>query len=179
MNLTTEQRALITSSLACTPAELDAKLATLAAAANEEYLRMILGQRVFTRGQDILEYRLLLLIQHLFGNRIPPEQVVCNLFQTTLSQSRTLIRSVLAKYQYELQGATRSTIKEVLSCATSDINDSALKRLTIVNASVVDAINRLITSIDGSLTVVSKVPGTGSTYQITASSFDRLIAILP
>jgi hypothetical protein len=42
-------------------------------AAVEEYVRMFLGQRVYTRGSDIREYRLLLLIRHALGGRIPSE----------------------------------------------------------------------------------------------------------
>lgn len=51
-------------------------------AATEEYVRMILGQRALTTGRDIREYRLHLLIKHVFG-KILSEQDVSDLFQTT------------------------------------------------------------------------------------------------
>lgn len=84
-------------------------------AALEEYVRMILGERVFTRGSDISEYRLFLLLKHAFANSIPPEVVVCRLFQLTPAGARTLVRNVLAKYQYELREEIRRSLRDVLS----------------------------------------------------------------
>jgi len=40
------------------------------------------------------EYRLLLLIQKVFGNRIPDEAEVSRFFQSTTSESRALPRAV-------------------------------------------------------------------------------------
>ena len=106
--LNAEEKAQLAGILRCDPDALDAVLAPYAAAALEEYARMFIGQRVFTRGSDIHEYRLFLLIKQPLEGRIPDEQQVSDLFQTTATQSRSLIRSVLAKYQYELQEATRA-----------------------------------------------------------------------
>jgi len=88
-----------------------------AAGAAEEYARMFLGQRVFTRGSDMREYRLALLIRRAFGNKIPDEQTVCDLFQCTLSQSRALLRAVMSKYQYELSTAINETLAAVIAKA--------------------------------------------------------------
>jgi hypothetical protein len=87
-------------------------VAKYADAAAEEYIRMILGQRVFTRGQDIREYRLYLLVKHVFAGKLPTEQQICSLFQTTTTQSRALLRAVMSKYQYELQEAIYDTLRE-------------------------------------------------------------------
>lgn len=48
-------------------------------AAIEEYLRMILGQKVFTRGKDILEYRMFLLIKAVWITEYPmkKESAIC------------------------------------------------------------------------------------------------------
>src|SRR6266702_5846176 len=79
--------------LECHPKEMEKTLAPYTSAALTELVTMFLGQKVFSRGSDILEYRLLLLIQHAFANQIPDEQRVCRLFQTTATGSRSLIRS--------------------------------------------------------------------------------------
>src|SRR5437870_118915 len=99
VSLSTEERAQLAGILGCKDAELDATFAPFARAAAEEYARMFLGQRVFTRGSDLREYRLLLLMRDVF-KRIPDDQEVSNLFQTTSSQCRSVIRSVISKYQY-------------------------------------------------------------------------------
>jgi hypothetical protein len=81
---------------------------------------MFLGQKVFRRGSDILEYRLFLLIEKALEGQIPDEQVVSNLFQTTPTESRSLIRSVMSKYQYQLRGAIEYSIRAILENASKD-----------------------------------------------------------
>jgi hypothetical protein len=174
MHLTDGERAQLAATFGCAPDELDARISLYTDAAREEYLRMVLGQRVFTRGQDIREYRLLLLIQHVFGGRLPSEAQVCAIFQTTTTQSRTLLRSVLAKFQYDLQEVTVNTLRDVLANATDDRNTKNARRLNIDNTNVIDALNRLIASIDGSLPLATKVQGTGSSYLILGSSFQKI-----
>ncbi len=88
LNLNTTERAQLARILGCGEAELDDKLGSYATAALEEYLRMFLGQRVFTRGSDIVEYRLLLLTKEAFQGRLPDEQRVCALFQRSVTGSR-------------------------------------------------------------------------------------------
>ena len=74
--LNAEEKAQLAGILRCDPDALDAVLAPYAAAALEEYARMFIGQRVFTRGSDIHEYRLFLLIKQPLEGRIPDEQQV-------------------------------------------------------------------------------------------------------
>jgi hypothetical protein len=90
-------------------------LQDISSAAVEEYVRMILGQRTFTRGSDLSEYRLFLLLKHAFASSVPPEAVVCRLFQLTPARARSLVRNVLAKYQYDLRNAIDTSLQKVLS----------------------------------------------------------------
>src|SRR5207244_13298060 len=95
----------------CSQTKLAETLAPFAAAALHEVVTMFLGQKVFTRGSDILEYRLFLLVQHAFGNRVPTEKQVSKLFQTTATASRALIRSVMSQHQYQLQDAIGASLR--------------------------------------------------------------------
>jgi hypothetical protein len=99
--------------LGCNSQELAQKLSLYGVAALREYITMFLGQKVFRRGSDILEYRLFLLIESALEGQIPDEQVVSNLFQTTSTESRSLIRSVMSKYQYQLREAIEDSIKAI------------------------------------------------------------------
>src|SRR5438067_13674113 len=72
--------------------ELDKGFEAFARAAVQEYAEMFLGKKVFTRGSDMREFRLFLLIRNAFGNKIPDEQKVCDLFQCSTTQARSLIR---------------------------------------------------------------------------------------
>lgn len=164
----------LTSTFDCQEADLDGEIAKYADAAKEEYLRMILGQRVFTRGQDILEYRLYLLIKNVFSGRLPSERQISSLFQTTTTQSRGLLRAVMSKFQYELQDAIRGTLREVLTAAQPDPNSD--DRLIVVDSeNIIEALNRQLIGIDGSLRQVSKLRNSASTYIISKDSYTQLV----
>ena len=96
-------------------AQVDEKFSPFARAAINEYARMFLGQKVLFRGSDIREFRLFLLIREAFKNQIPDEQRVCDLFQCSTTQARSLIRAVMSKYQYSLSNAIDSSLTDTVS----------------------------------------------------------------
>lgn len=71
LELTDDEKTQLASILGTTSDGLEEALAPYAQASLDEYVRMFLGQRVFTRGSDAREYRLLLLIKHAFDDRFP------------------------------------------------------------------------------------------------------------
>jgi len=159
--------------LTCTVEELADKLALFASAAIQEYVSMFRGQKVFTRGSDINEYRLFLLITKAMGNRIPDEQDVCRLFQTSTTESRALIRAVMSKYQYLLREAIDSSMRQIIQTAHQEEADGPHE--VIVNSvNVVEELNRLLASIDGALQPIAKKRGSVSTYEISPTSYERL-----
>lgn len=166
------ERAQLSDALGCTTVELDARLRDFVAAAEEEYVRMILGQHVYSRGQDIRVYRLSLLIRHAFGG-LPTEGQISALFQTTSSESRSLLRAVRAKYQYELRQAIKGSLKSALERATQEEGEA---RWSMVCASqnIVDELNDAIARFDGSLPKIRKAVGTAGAYEIANSTYDAL-----
>jgi hypothetical protein len=138
---------------------------------------MFLGQRVYTRGSDIREYRLLLLVKHALGGRLPSETTVSRIFQTTESQSRSLIRSVMSKFQYELRAEIDATLKDTLASAHQETNDADYE-VVIDSDNVIDELNRRIQGIDGTLPAIQKKRGTASTYTLRPSAHARLTEAL-
>lgn len=177
MDLTDTERQQLIRTLGCEDDDLEGELDKFRAAASEEYIRMILGQRIFTRGQDMNEYRLLLLIRHVFSDSLPTEQQISSLFQTTATQSRSLLRAVMSKYQYELQSSVATTLKSVLEGARKPNSDSDARLITIDSENIVEALNRRIAAIDGGLPRISKYRGTVSTYEIAESAYAELMKI--
>jgi hypothetical protein len=174
MELNIDETKQLAATFGCEGTNLDSQIAKYSAAAQEEYVRMILGQRVFTRGRDILEYRLYLLIKNVFDGRLPSDQQISSLFQTTTTQSRGLLRAVMSKYQYELQDAIRGTLREVLRTARNDPNSD--DHLIIVDSeNVIEGLNRQIIAIDGTLRQVTKLRNSASTYVIAADSYTELV----
>jgi len=152
--------------------QLDKAFEAFARAAVQEYAEMFLGKKVFTRGSDIREFRLFLLIRSAFGNKIPDEQKVCDLFQCSTTQARSLIRAVMSKYQYDLSEAIDDTLTATVEKISRDDED---KLSVVINSeNLVDALNVTLASIDGSLPQVSKKKDTVSTYDVKESSYQKL-----
>lgn len=173
ISLTKAEEAEISTILGCTATDLNTRLNACFAASINEYLTMFRGQKVFKRGSDMLEYRLLLLIEKAFNGVIPDERTVSSLFQTTLTESRSLIRAVLSKYQYQIKSHVERTVSASLTAATS-LENSEYFTVVIKNQNVIDELNKALADIDGNLSPVVKKKGSVSTYEITPSSYNRL-----
>lgn len=173
ISIDTSDRTLLETILQCSRTQLPDNLNKIARSAFEEYLKMILGQKVFTRGKDIQEFRLFIFIKYFFDGKIPDEQKICGLFQTTAAESRALIRSIMSKYQYELRDTIHDSLREQVVKVKKDINGDDYK-LSIQNQFFKDELNRILGAIDTSLPIIEKDKGTISTYVIKASSYQKL-----
>lgn len=134
---------------------------------------MIKGEKVFKRGTDILEYRLFLLVGHVFEGKIPDEQIISKLFQTTATESRSYLRSIISKYQYQLKSAIDDTIKNILLKAEAQAAVGPFN-ITLNSVNVIEELNKKLASIDGTLASVTKKRGSVSTYEVTKSSYEEL-----
>lgn len=173
LNLTHAEEAEIAAILGCNVASLNDRLSACSGASINEYLAMFRGQKVFKRGSDMLEYRLLLLIETIFQGVIPDERTVSSLFQTTLTESRSLIRSVISKYQYQLRTSVERTLRASLTAATRQ-NNAQDYSVVINSHNVVNELNTALAEIDGSLSPVTKKKGSVSTFEIPPSSYNHL-----
>lgn len=173
IQLTADEEERLGKILRCDRRELPDALQPYASAALEEYVRMFLGERVYTRGSDIREYRLLLLIKHATNGAIPDDDYVSGLFQTSTSQSRSLARSVLSKFQYELETGIQATVRAAVERARRE-QDADVWTTIIRSGNVVAAVNREIEVLDGALPLVTRTPGTAARYELKRSTYLRL-----
>lgn len=140
-------------------------------AASEEYTDMFLGKRVFTRGSDIREYRLFLLIKNVF-KKIPDEQVVSNLFQTSITESRSLIKAVLAKYQYSIIEVLEDTLREIICAAEQD--EEGVFEVNCNSKYIEEELNKILSEISGKLPPIKRKTGAVSVYKIESNSYKEL-----
>lgn len=170
VNILDEEQSLLQEIFECNEGELATKIEHLSKASVEEYLRMMLGQKVFTRGQDIKEYRLYLLIKYLFEGNIPDEQMITTLFQTTSSESKSLLKSVLAKFQYDLKQSITNTITEILNNKVEYDDQKDIYFASNISLNIVDEMNKILSGINGALSQISKKKNTLQTFEIQPAS---------
>lgn len=173
INLTDDEKIEIAAIVGCNTQELDNKLNLFLKASIHEYLTMFRGIKVFKRGSDMLEYRLLLLIENAFDGKIPDERTVSNLFQTNLTESRSLIRAVIAKYQYQLKPYIEKTLTSTIQAAKKPDGEN-IYGVVIKSQNIVDELNKALAEIDGNLPPVTKRKGSVSNYEIQPSSHNKL-----
>jgi hypothetical protein len=141
-----------------------------------EYVNGFLGNWTATRAADLQEFRLLALILEVFGG-IPDEDVVVRHFSITPSQARSLIRSVLSKYPFELREPLRAALAQAVEGCRQQEEDG-LYEVVINNSTVVEELNRRLAAIDGRLPQVAKKRRSVSVYQASAASYEALCADL-
>jgi hypothetical protein len=117
------------------------------------------------------------MIKYAFGGRLPSEGQICALFQTTTTESRSLLRAVRAKFQYELRNATHDTMAAAFERATKDA-DADTWSLVCDSENIIEALNDTVARHDGSLPKISKASGTAGEYRIAASTHAALVPLL-
>lgn len=176
LQLADEDQQQLADILGCTKAALSGELKALGNAALAEYVELVLGRRVFTRGSDIREYRLFLLIRSRYVDRLPTEEEISALFQTTTTQSRALLRAVTSKYQYELSAVTDKALKAAINSMAQapGATTGADWHLDASSEYVVEALNRLVGRIDPSLARLQRAEGTLSRYVVRPATRTKL-----
>jgi hypothetical protein len=134
---------------------------------------MILGERVFTRGKDMQEFRLLNLVKHYFEGQIHSEQQICGFFQIKAAESRSLIGAVTSKYQYELK-------EEIKTSLGRRLNDRAMRngetdfKIPLDSTFYKDELNKILANLDPKLPMIEKDNQTSGNYTIKPSSYSAL-----
>lgn len=156
---------------------LEQRLSACATAALTEHLEMFLGRKVFSRGQDFREYRLRLLLEVLSGHvDLLEEGRVSVLFQTTATQSRTLIRSALAKYQFDLEDSLLDAARAALQAA-QQVDDEPVLRFRAsrnVAEELRGRLQRVGREDEQEYGLISQAEKSTWTYEIGQQAWERL-----
>lgn len=141
----------------------EAVLSQHARAALGEYIEVYLGRRGSSRGADVQELRLAMLVEHAFGGLLPDEAKVGALLKSPESSSRTLIRNTLARYGHQLDAAMTRSAKEVLEAV---IRTGDLVHTSRASTNVIELLNRRILALDPTLNPVRRVSSSAGTWVI-------------
>lgn len=175
LRLTDDEKNQLKDILECSSdTELEKCLTDCAKASLEEYRGMFLGDKNFTRAIDIRAFRLYLLIKELYENEMPDESKVCRLFQTNPTESKSLIQTVMFKYQHKLKETINETLKKKLNDPNiGELNDEEFQ-IFIRNKHLITYLNELLSSFGGSLPKIVQKQGLVSTWKMKESSYKRL-----
>jgi len=138
-------------------------------AALSEYKQMLLGMGLPSRADEILQYRLYYLIKHYFKEKMPTEPQVSSMFQLTPQKSRSIIRSVITRFRFDLENEVENTLKTTVSKAKWNEQKEEF-HIVIRSYNIVDQLNRIIENEAPDLDPVRKVQVQARTYRISEDS---------
>lgn len=170
-----DDKNLLVNILGVNQDQLSEALQSHTVSALEEYINMYLGKNVYTRGSDIQENKLYLLIKNNVFDGMPTEKEVSKFFQTTISQSKTLLRAVNTKYQYKLRNVFLKNLKETIE--RSNLVDGDYE-LFVESKFILEALDILISSFGGGLAPIKKKRDTSSIYIIPNDTYQRIIVYI-
>ncbi len=126
---------LLKSNLNITDLELNQKLNDIAKTAFYEYISMISQSGIPTKVSEILQNRILFLIEHYF-NRFPTESELARIFNIPTTRSRSLLSTLKATHRNKLSAILKTGIITFLNTGT-DIGDNKwefeAKSMPIIN----------------------------------------------
>jgi hypothetical protein len=174
-SLTEREKEILFHNLECSDdEELSDKLERIANAAMNEYLDMILGNHLPTRADEMREQRVYYLLKHFFIDRFPTESEICQLFQTTESGSRTILRNVRAKYKFEVQEHIRNSVELALSTAEENSEKNHYV-VTIKSENVLEEMKQLVSRKAPQYGQIAKKRNSAGLYIIPSDTYNVLI----
>jgi hypothetical protein len=152
---------------------LDAQLASLAAAALEEYALAFSGTRNPSTIREQRELRLCLLYEHLPAGE-PTDEQVSLLFQMTPSQVSTLVAGTRARFEVELAARLRAAAIKALTEGAEPVDEDTIRIV------VPDSLARYLRDLVAQTAAapILKRPDASRTYDIGRNTLAALCARL-
>jgi hypothetical protein len=172
LDLPAGDTAALKTVLATDDAHLQAELVKHARAAVQEYIEAYIGRRTFTRGTDILEYRLALLAEYVYG-AVPQDAKVALLFKIPQARSATLVKNTMSKFGYQLRALTETSAKSLLDTAQKR-EGPARWEVTINASELLRELNAKLAAVDPNQKPIIRVKDSGAIYEISVGAYNTL-----
>lgn len=171
-----EDRERLEIELGVNEEELGKQLSRFDEAACTEYYEMLIGRRNFNKIQDLREYRLFLIMTTVYKDKFPTDEDVARIFQITRLQARNLLRSMNAKYKYELNKILPAAVKNLLLGKYGNLTEQSNGdvKLKITNENLKEKLELMLASSTTSHLKMRKSDESDSTYVIPKDSMDFL-----
>lgn len=150
-------------------------LKSILESAKDEYITQFLDDGNKNSVGEIRQYRLFLLVKHVFKGKIPSEIEVASIFKIPLSSAKTLIKNMKSRYQFEMESYFKDTVKDILDVITDDdLVDDEYYKLNIRSRYMLSEMNQLIEFKDQNCEKIKRFNSVSSFYKISKKSKELL-----
>lgn len=174
-DFTPAEQALIMDSLGKNQQDIQDAMNKLGKAAFLEYVRMLSERGIPTRSTDVMQERLMLLLDHYYDT-MPTEDQLSTVFQLTLPQSKTLLKNFKSKYRTRIATRIKAARKAVVDSA-----HEAQGRQTFIGASpvIIEEINDLIRKTNPEVLPIIRDTDASGKYSCDADTHAALQILFP
>ncbi|KQN34296.1 hypothetical protein ASE92_11840 [Pedobacter sp. Leaf41] len=157
--------------IAVTDPEINDKLNDLARSAFYEYITMITDSGMPSKTLDVLNSRILLLIEHYFG-KFPTDNDIALLFNVTQLKSRALLNNLKATHRNKLRQKLQDEIIVFLQSG-DDLGDDRWE-FNITSKPIIHELNEIMTVEKPGLELFKQKINSGGKVILQTDSYNHL-----
>jgi len=170
MNLTDDEVTGLAEVLGCPEANVGNRLDGYADAAVREYVDMMLGTGPLASAGEMRERRLVLLILHAYGGRVPDVDEITRVFNVSAATATTMLRNVMSKHRRRIAVAVQADVDAFKAGCEQQANDDW--HVTVQNPVLVEMLNARLTKAGQGKARIVKDPKTLGQYIVPNGSYE-------
>ncbi len=154
--------------------DLHDALSRIALTSFMEYFKMLSGETMPSKADEVRQLRLFLLSQYYKSGDLPSIQEIVAMFHITNMQANTLLSNVISRYHLEIRENLKKSIRNILSAAST--ND---RRIIMICTSPV-----IMSHMNSELCIhapeykkVKRVNGSVGEIDCTSDTYDKLVEL--
>jgi len=147
-------------------------------AAKEEYIVQFLSDGNKNSLSEIRQYKLFLLVKHVFRGMIPSEVEVASIFKIPNTSAKILIKNMRSRYQFEIEQYFKETIRVILNQINVNENvnnNGGYFQLYIRSPYMLSEMNQIIELGNQNYEKIKRLDPYSSFYKISPDSRQLLV----
>jgi hypothetical protein len=148
-------------------------LGKLSKTALMEYLKMITGNGLPTKAEEVKQERFLFLLEYYFQGKLPNENQLSSIFQITQSQSKTLLRNTKSRYRTKISNHIKKSLIETISSFCFN-KDRERFEFVCCSPTIIEDLNLIISQRGAEHELVQKIKDSASKYYCIIDTYDFL-----
>lgn len=139
----------------------------------EEFFDFMKNPKRIAKFSLLQEYRLFLLIKHIYKDRFVSELEVAKIFKVDLPFAKKMINNVKIDYEKEIQQFTRQSLKNLIETVKEEDKDG-MYFFTCESKAMIDSLNSILQEVDVSFRKIVKESRSLCTYKIFIDEYNKL-----